>query len=80
TTGSYQRAYPYLLALHTLHDVEVAFLKQQSAQTHTSAPSITPDAINQWEARLELLQESDNAREPVLNMRRLLLGMEEELW
>eukprot|EP01134_Creolimax_fragrantissima_P003020 CFRG3020T1 len=78
TTGSYQRAYPYLLALHTLNDVEQWFRTLQNSET--SAPSITTEAIQQWENRLQLVQDSAKAREPILNVRRLLLSFTEELW
>jgi serine/threonine-protein kinase ATR len=69
--GSYQRGYEYVVRLHMLQELEEYIIplicKSKKVRRHS---------IDSWRARFSLLQESFRAQEPVLSLRRAILGLE----
>ncbi|XP_067898685.1 serine/threonine-protein kinase ATR isoform X4 [Heterodontus francisci] len=71
--GSYQRGYEYIVRLHMLCELEHSvkgLLHQQSGKHHQE----NEHPLN-WQARLEMTQNSFRAKEPVLALRRALLSV-----
>ncbi|XP_077344341.1 serine/threonine-protein kinase ATR isoform X2 [Lithobates pipiens] len=66
--GSYQRGYEYIVRLHMLCELEHS-VKMVLDKSLGDSPS---DFLN-WQARLEMTQNSYRAREPILAVRRALL-------
>ncbi|XP_060690494.1 serine/threonine-protein kinase ATR [Hemiscyllium ocellatum] len=69
--GSYQRGYEYIVRLHMLCELEHSvrgLLNQESGKHHKKQEH----PLN-WQARLEMTQNSFRAKEPVLALRRALL-------
>ncbi|CAM6089350.1 unnamed protein product [Calypogeia fissa] len=75
---SYTRAYPLIVKLHMLQELEdfsslaIAALKEgpDSSQLRVSMT----DLVEHWETRLKITQPSLWTREPILALRRLILG------
>ncbi|XP_043927908.1 serine/threonine-protein kinase ATR [Protopterus annectens] len=70
--GSYQRGYEYIIRLHMLCELEHSvreFLQQLGNQSKES------DRPLNWQARLEMTQNSFRAKEPILALRRALLSL-----
>ncbi|XP_078420317.1 serine/threonine-protein kinase ATR [Cetorhinus maximus] len=69
--GSYQRGYEYIVRLHMLCELEhsVKGLLQQQPGTHCKEHE---HPLN-WQARLEMTQNSFRAKEPILALRRALV-------
>ena len=65
---SYHRAYPFIVQLHMLTDIELAF--QNMIVAGTSGLS---QLVSQWQERIELVLPSFRTREPVLNLQRAIL-------
>ncbi|KAM5163022.1 serine/threonine-protein kinase ATR [Mantella aurantiaca] len=66
--GSYQRGYEYIVRLHMLCELEHS-VKMLLEKSLGDSPT---DSLN-WQARLEMTQNSYRAREPILAVRRALL-------
>ncbi|PIO33109.1 hypothetical protein AB205_0004310, partial [Aquarana catesbeiana] len=66
--GSYQRGYEYIVRLHMLCELEHS-VKMVLDKSLGDSPA---DFLN-WQARLEMTQNSYRAREPILAVRRALL-------
>ncbi|XP_020579052.1 serine/threonine-protein kinase ATR [Phalaenopsis equestris] len=75
---SYMRAYPYVVKLHLLCELEDyhTFLGEESFLEKSFSPEDPKFAkiITDWEHRLKLTQPSLWAREPLLALRRLVFG------
>ncbi|XP_064394848.1 serine/threonine-protein kinase ATR-like [Halichondria panicea] len=72
--GSYQRAYEYIVRLHMLQELEEGVM-----HFIVNKDSVSPGEemfIKNWEARFQLLQESFRTQEPILSLRRVILGIE----
>lgn len=71
--GSYQRGYDYIVRLHMLQELEdgVTRLMSQADKQRLSGAS-----LRHWHTRFELTQESFRTREPILSLRRVVLGMD----
>ncbi|XP_068136880.1 serine/threonine-protein kinase ATR isoform X2 [Hyperolius riggenbachi] len=69
--GSYQRGYEYIVRLHMLceleHSVKMLLEKKSASDSAT-------DYVN-WQARLEMAQNSYRAKEPILALRRAVLSI-----
>ncbi|XP_053162859.1 serine/threonine-protein kinase ATR isoform X2 [Hemicordylus capensis] len=68
--GSYQRGYEYIIRLHMLCELEhcVGPMLQQPDSDYSK------DSLD-WHARIEMTQNSYRAKEPILALRRTLLGL-----
>ncbi|KAJ3103331.1 hypothetical protein HDU97_010236 [Phlyctochytrium planicorne] len=64
---SYLRGYDIILKLHMLHEVERAFNFSQSKEP-------VDDLLKAWDSRLKICVSSLKVREPILNLRRILLN------
>ncbi|TPX68250.1 hypothetical protein SpCBS45565_g03305 [Spizellomyces sp. 'palustris'] len=66
---SYRRGYDCAVKLHILHEIESVFGDQGS-----STGTLRGDALlNNWDSRLKITMPSFRVREPILNVRRILL-------
>ncbi|XP_054652391.1 serine/threonine-protein kinase ATR isoform X2 [Dunckerocampus dactyliophorus] len=72
--GTYQRGYEYIVRLHMLSEMEHTFTELQK-QEEGSAPSLR-QLPSHWSDRLEMTQKSFRAKEPILALRRALLGLQ----
>ncbi|KAJ3291727.1 serine/threonine-protein kinase M1 [Borealophlyctis nickersoniae] len=64
---SYRRGYDYAVKLHMLHETENVF-------SMGSAGSVDLDGLlKRWESRLKITMPSFKIREPILNLRRILI-------
>jgi serine/threonine-protein kinase ATR len=69
--GSYQRGYEYIVRLHMLQELEEYVIPLISSRKKPCRHS-----IERWRARLSLTQESFRICEPILSLRRVMLGLE----
>eukprot|EP00873_Tetraselmis_striata_P024237 jgi/Tetstr1/444501/TSEL_032380.t1 len=85
---SHSRAYPYVVKLHMLQEIEDAITHIPTLTTGSNATSFGPIQLKQsfqklhWRERLACMQTSLNAQEPVLALRRqmaALSGMQQEV-
>eukprot|EP00958_Prasinococcus_capsulatus_P010131 scaffold990_cov393-Prasinococcus_capsulatus_cf.AAC.31 len=66
---SYERAYPFIVKLHMLRELEDGLLCKTSPE-----PSPLPLGCAQWDQRLNLTKQSLKTREPIVALRRVVLG------
>ncbi|XP_069753467.1 serine/threonine-protein kinase ATR isoform X3 [Narcine bancroftii] len=71
--GSYQRGYEYIIRLHMLCELEHS-VKELFHQKPRDQSECHMHPLN-WQARLEMTQNSFRAKEPVLALRRALLSV-----
>jgi serine/threonine-protein kinase ATR len=72
---SYSRAYPLIIKLHMLHELEIfqeCFAKDGLKDENLG--SKLQDMVQSWEARIRVTQPSLWAREPILALHRLILS------
>ncbi|KAJ7388523.1 hypothetical protein OS493_037040 [Desmophyllum pertusum] len=67
-SGSYQRGYEHIVRLHMLRELE------EAVQRKFLVAADGADA-NDWESRLHISQTSFRTREPILNLRRVVLKL-----
>nr|XP_015216835.1 PREDICTED: serine/threonine-protein kinase ATR isoform X1 [Lepisosteus oculatus] len=70
--GTYQRGYEYIIRLHMLCELEHAFMEQQKDSSKQK------DHTLNWQARLEMTQNSFRAKEPIIALRRALLSFNKQ--
>uniref|UniRef100_H2ZM58 Serine/threonine-protein kinase ATR n=1 Tax=Ciona savignyi TaxID=51511 RepID=H2ZM58_CIOSA len=70
--GSYQRGYAYILRLHMLADMErvTELVKQEEITSQ-----VVEDITSMWHLRLQAVQPSFRAREPILSLSRAMLPL-----
>jgi len=76
---SYTRAYPFVLRLHMLKELESSFQYMLGSSGHL--PNLSSELkklLANWELRLKLVPVSFKIREAVLNLRRTVLDL--QLW
>ncbi|MGH0145669.1 UNVERIFIED_CONTAM: hypothetical protein FKN15_015304 [Acipenser sinensis] len=71
--GSYQRGYEYIVRLHVLCELEHTFKDLQN-QWWKNGTKEKEQTLN-WQARLEMTQNSFHAKEPIIALRRGLLSL-----
>lgn len=79
---SYNKLYPLIMKLHLISEIEMADEMRRSLRRTIVGGSVEVDAakrklqtlFDEWDARLELLQPTTRTMEPVLCLRRILLG------
>ncbi|XP_041120696.1 serine/threonine-protein kinase ATR-like [Polyodon spathula] len=71
--GSYQRGYEYIVRLHVLCELEHTFKDLQN-QWQKDGTKEKEQTLN-WQARLEMTQNSFRVKEPILALRRGLLSL-----
>ncbi|MGH0119838.1 UNVERIFIED_CONTAM: hypothetical protein FKN15_043271 [Acipenser sinensis] len=71
--GSYQRGYEYIVRLHVLCELEHTFKDLQN-QWRKDGTKEKEQTLN-WQARLEMTQNSFHAKEPIIALRRGLLSL-----
>ncbi|KAG7457149.1 hypothetical protein MATL_G00243500 [Megalops atlanticus] len=72
--GTYQRGYEYIVRLHMLSELEHAFTDLQKQWQKEAASRDREQTLN-WQARLEMTQNSFRAKEPILALRRAVLSL-----
>nr|XP_023680216.1 serine/threonine-protein kinase ATR isoform X1 [Paramormyrops kingsleyae] len=76
--GTYQRGYEYILRLHMLCEMEHAFTELQRQWQQDAGAKGSEPMLN-WQARLEMIQNSFRVKEPILALRRAILGLSKRL-
>ncbi|KAL2643558.1 hypothetical protein R1flu_011145 [Riccia fluitans] len=72
---SYTRAYPLIVKLHMLQELEdFSSLADTKAAADSNHLKVIMELVGDWENRLRITQPSLWAREPILALRRLLFG------
>ncbi|KAG5847372.1 hypothetical protein ANANG_G00125340 [Anguilla anguilla] len=71
--GTYQRGYEYIIRLHMLSELEHAFTDLEKQWQKGAGPQDGEQTLN-WQARLEMTQNSFRAKEPILALRRAMLS------
>ncbi|KAJ8357162.1 hypothetical protein SKAU_G00199560 [Synaphobranchus kaupii] len=71
--GTYQRGYEYIIRLHILSELEHTFTDLEKQWQKGAGPRDGEQTLN-WEARLEMTQNSFRAKEPILALRRAMLS------
>ena len=74
---SYQRAYPHMIRLHMINEIERSFrvIFPSAQMTEGSRRVEMAKLCDEWNMRLELTQPSMGEREPLLALRRSLFAM-----
>ncbi|XP_071844608.1 serine/threonine-protein kinase ATR-like isoform X2 [Apostichopus japonicus] len=75
--GSYQRGYEFITRLHMLSDLERGLKQLVSSEVGEDSRSRRADErlFSEWNNRLALTQASFRVQEPLLCMRRIILGL-----
>ncbi|XP_022800792.1 serine/threonine-protein kinase ATR-like [Stylophora pistillata] len=71
-SGSYQRGYEHIVRLHMLREVEEAVQRNFLLEADGIQ---TMGVTNSWQSRLHISQTSFRTREPILNLRRVVLKL-----
>jgi len=71
-SGSYQRGYEHIVRLHMLRELEEAVQRKFHMPSDVSD---TTGVAYDWESRLHISQPSFRTREPILNLRRVVLKL-----
>ncbi|KAJ8270327.1 hypothetical protein GJAV_G00113060 [Gymnothorax javanicus] len=74
--GTYQRGYEYIIRLHMLSELEHAVIDLEKQWQKGAGPQDGEQTLN-WQARLEMTQNSFRAKEPILALRRAMLSLRE---
>ncbi|CAG9464680.1 unnamed protein product [Pedinophyceae sp. YPF-701] len=72
---SYSRAYPYLVRLHLLQELETSAQTLLSDKPVQSPGSLDGDDGLRWPLRLGITQTAMNVREPILSLRRQIASL-----
>jgi serine/threonine-protein kinase ATR len=75
---SYRRAYDVIAKLHILQEIENAFkVMSKYSKTDPNAENNLKNSLHvllkQWDARLKITTPAFRVREPILNLRRIVL-------
>jgi serine/threonine-protein kinase ATR len=70
--GSYQRGYEYIVRLHMLQELE----EYMTTRMSNKKQHLPQHSFDSWKARFALTQESFRTQEPILSLRRVILGLE----
>ncbi|GAB6018708.1 hypothetical protein CHUAL_000384 [Chamberlinius hualienensis] len=73
--GSYERSYEYVLRFHMLEEIDQAVGSFLVAGLEEERIELLNRLINRWQNRQQLIRTSKRCLEPILNLRRVLLGM-----
>ncbi|XP_077988664.1 serine/threonine-protein kinase ATR-like [Glandiceps talaboti] len=75
--GSYQRGYEYIVRLHMLNEIErgVKCLLGLNTDDRVVVDEDRHQMLNNWKTRLEITQTSFRTQEPILSLRRAVLGL-----
>eukprot|EP00759_Apiculatamorpha_spiralis_P055489 PhF_6_TR7827/c0_g1_i6/m.11305/K06640/ATR; serine/threonine-protein kinase ATR len=74
---SYERAYPYILQLHLLADIEAVarLCRTMSTTTTNNLAAFKTKVVDLLESRITLLEQNPQIREPLLAIQRTLYGI-----
>ncbi|XP_065918364.1 serine/threonine-protein kinase ATR-like isoform X5 [Dysidea avara] len=73
--GSYSRAYEYIVRLHMLKELEQGVNKLQLFEGGEVDDDSKKELTSMWNERFQFIQTSFHIMEPVLNLRRVILGL-----
>ncbi|XP_063432068.1 serine/threonine-protein kinase ATR-like [Mytilus trossulus] len=83
-SGSYQRGYQHIVRLHLLTEIEECFrvladLKTEVGGTGDGPRISTQELLKNWDRRLQVMQWSFRAQEPLLTLRRTLFNLAQQM-